>query len=85
MPGAPAGHLLVGDNGGPADEGLRLVVQMNALGDDEPDARPVTIVLHHQSQGIPKEPDRGPVSGATTTPVRVRARTGRDPGRGPLR
>ncbi len=48
---APAGHLLVGDDAGPADEGLRLVVGVGALGHEETRAGALCAVLDDQVAG----------------------------------
>src|SRR5690606_24733653 len=47
----PAGDLLVGDDAGLADEGLRFEVHIGSLGDDQADTRPLTVVLDDQISG----------------------------------
>ena len=48
---APALDLLVGDDAGLADEGLALVVGIGALGDDQPDAGALPVVLDDEVPG----------------------------------
>ena len=47
----PAGDLLVADDAGLADEGLPLLVGVGALGDDQPDAGPLRVVLDDEVAG----------------------------------
>jgi hypothetical protein len=47
----PAGRLLVGGDARLTDIPLRGVVGEGALGDDQPDARPLPVVLDHQVPG----------------------------------